>query len=261
MYEQPSAGTGTVMRPGPSRATRRGRLHRFRGPPDRARCVPAVSASPVGMPDVTPRHAATAAYVAAAVNLAAGLVMLLTLRHAIPAGESDLSARIAYVGDHLLVWRLGWLVLEPRGHLFIGVLRGPGRAMARAGAHPLRTRAALCRGRSGSRPRSGDHPRGGVSESSWRDLRDGRVGRRRTHRVFGQRAVRGRRVLLTLAGRRDLPPSLLWLAAAVWTTALWLSIATLVSSNAGQFASAAALMPLFVLWAALTGRWLSGRAS
>lgn len=53
------------------------------------------------MADVTPRHAPTAAYIAAAVNLAAGLVMLV-LRYGIPAGESDLSARIEYVGDHLL---------------------------------------------------------------------------------------------------------------------------------------------------------------
>ena len=63
-----------------------------------------------GMADVTPRHAPTAAYIAAAVNLAAGLVMLLALRYGIPAGESDLSARIAYVGDHILAWRVGWLV-------------------------------------------------------------------------------------------------------------------------------------------------------
>ncbi|MGH2590173.1 MAG: hypothetical protein ACRDGW_05185, partial [Actinomycetota bacterium] len=66
--------------------------------------------------------------------------------------------------------------------------------------------------------------------------------------------------LLTWAGRRELPAGLLWIAAAVWAAALWLSVATLVSSNSGQFASAATLMPLFVLWAGLTGRWLSGRA-
>ena len=53
------------------------------------------------MADVTPRHAPTAAYIAAAVNLAAGLVMLLALRYGIPAGESDLSARVGYVGDHI----------------------------------------------------------------------------------------------------------------------------------------------------------------
>ena len=62
------------------------------------------------MADVTARGSATAAYVAAAVNLAAGLVMLLALRYGIPAGESDLSARIEYVREHTLTWRLGWLV-------------------------------------------------------------------------------------------------------------------------------------------------------
>jgi hypothetical protein len=68
-------------------------------------------------------------------------------------------------------------------------------------------------------------------------------------------------ILLTFAGRGDLPARLLWLGTAVWVAALWLSVATLVSSEPGQFASAALVMTLFVLWAALTGRWLSGRAS
>lgn len=42
-----------------------------------------------GMAEARLRHAPTAAYIAAAVNLAAGLVMLFALRHGIPAGESD----------------------------------------------------------------------------------------------------------------------------------------------------------------------------
>ena len=62
------------------------------------------------MAEMRLRDASTTAYIAAAVNLAAGAVMLFALRHGIPAGESDLSARIAYVAEHTPAWRIGWLV-------------------------------------------------------------------------------------------------------------------------------------------------------
>jgi hypothetical protein len=213
------------------------------------------------MADVTPRYAPTAAYIAAALNLAAGLVMLLALRYGIPAGDSDLSARIAYVGDHVLVWRVGWLVwnlaaisllgffvvLAARWRVRAPILCGLALLCAAAGlAADLAAETILAVVSPGLRGETY-----AVVESIAVAL-TGYLGN-------GLYAVGG--ILLTIAGRRDLPPVLLWLAAAVWAIALWLSVATLVSSNAGQFASAAALMPLFVLWAALTGRWLSDRAS
>lgn len=212
------------------------------------------------MPDVASRQAATAAYIAAAVNLAAGLVMLVAIRYGIPAGESDLSARIAYVGNHLLAWRLGWLVwnlaaISLLGFFVVLAARWRERAPSLCGLALLCAAAGLAADLGAETILVVVSPglRGetyAVVESIAVAL-TGYLGN-------GLYAVGG--ILLTVAGRRDLPPMLLWLAAAVWTVALWLSVATLVSSNAGQFASAAALMPLFVLWAALTGRWLS-RAS
>lgn len=212
------------------------------------------------MPDVASRQAATAAYIAAAVNLAAGLVMLVAIRYGIPAGESDLSARIAYVGNHLLAWRLGWLVwnlaaISLLGFFVVLAARWRERAPILCGLALLCAAAGLAADLGAETILVVVSPglRGetyAVVESIAVAL-TGYLGN-------GLYAVGG--ILLTVAGRRDLPPMLLWLAAAVWTVALWLSVATLVSSNAGQFASAAALMPLFVLWAALTGRWLS-RAS
>jgi hypothetical protein len=213
------------------------------------------------MADVTPRHAATAAYVAAAVNLAAGLVMLLALRYGIPPGESDLSARIAYVGDHVLLWRVGWLVWNLAAIsllAFLVVLAACWRERA-----PILCGLALLCAAAGLAADLGAETILAVVSPGLRGetyaavesiavALTGYLGN-------GLYAVGG--ILLTVAGRRDLPPVLLWLAAAVWTAALWLSVATLVSSNAGQFASAAVLMPLFVLWATLTGRWLSSRAS
>jgi hypothetical protein len=213
------------------------------------------------MADVTPRHAATAAYVAAAVNLAAGLVMLLALRYGIPAGESDLSARVAYVGDHVLVWRVGWLVWNLAAIALLGFFvvladRWRERAPILCGLALLCAAAGLAADLGAETILAVVSPglRGETYEAveSIALALTGYLGN-------GLYAVGG--ILLTIAGRRDLPQVLLWLAAAVWAAALWLSVATLVSSNAGQFASAATLMPLFVLWAALTGRWLSGRAS
>jgi hypothetical protein len=213
------------------------------------------------MADVTPRHAPTAAYIASAVNLTAGLVMLFALRHGVPAGGSDLSARIAYVEEHTLAWRAGWFVWNlaaisllglfvvlaarwrERAPIFCGLalLCAAGGLGADLGAETIL--AVVSPGLRGERF--------ALAESIAVAL-TGYVGN-------GLYAVGG--ILLTLAGRWELPARLLWLAAAVWAAALWLSVATLVSSAAGQFASTAVLLPLFVLWAALTGRWLSDRAS
>jgi hypothetical protein len=209
----------------------------------------------------TPRHAATAAYIAAAVNLSAGLVMLLALRQGIPAGGNDLSSRIAYVGDHTLAWRMGWLVWNVAAVSLLGffvvlaacwrerapILCGLSLLCAAAGlAADLGAETILAVVSPSLRANNY-----AVAESIAIAL-TGYLGN-------GLYAVGG--ILLTWAGWRELPPMLRWLGAAVWAAALWLSAATLASSNTGQFASAAVLMPLFVLWAALTGRWLSGRAS
>ncbi len=213
------------------------------------------------MAEATPRHAPTAAYVAAAVNLAAGLVMLPALRHGIPAGESDLSARIAYVAEHTITWRMGWLVWNLAAISLLGFFvalaaRWRQRAPILCGLALLCAAGGLAADLGAETILAVVSP--GLQEETFAVVESiavaltGYLGN-------GLYAVGG--ILLTWSGRRELPPGLLWLAAAVWTAALWLSVATLVSSAAGQFASAAALVPLFVLWAGLTGRWLSGRAS
>jgi hypothetical protein len=213
------------------------------------------------MVEVTPRHASTAAYVAAAANLTAGLVMLFALRHGVPAGESDLPARIAYVTGHTITWQVGWLVWNLAAISLLGFFVALA-AQWRDRAPILCELALLCAAGGLAADLGAETILAGVSPSlagetyatveSVAVALTGYLGN-------GLYAVGG--ILLTWAGRRELPPGLLWLAAAVWIAALWLSIATLASSAAGQFASAAVLMPLFVLWAALTGRWLSTGAS
>jgi hypothetical protein len=209
------------------------------------------------MVDVTPRHAAAAAYVAAAVNLTAGLVMLFALRHGIPAGESDLPARIAYVTGHTVTWRLGWLVWNLAAISLLGFF------VALAARAPILCELALLCAAGGLAADLGAETilvavspsLTGETYATAESIAVALTG----YLGNGLYAVAG--ILLTWAGRREVPPGLLWLAVAVWVAALWLSVATLASSAAGQFASAAVLMPLFVLWAGLTGRWLSTRAS
>ena len=213
------------------------------------------------MDDMTPRHAASAAYVAAAINLAAGIAMLLALRHGVPAGEDELTARIAYIADHTLVWRAGWLIWNVAAISLLGFFvalaaRWRERAPILCGLALLCAAAGLAADLAAETILAVVSPglRGetfAVVESIAISL-TGFLGN-------GLYAVAG--ILLTVAGRRELPRALLGLAAAVWVMAVWLSASTLVSSATGQFASAALLMPLFVLWAGLTGRWLSARAS
>lgn len=207
------------------------------------------------------RHAPTTAYIAAAVNLAAGAVMLFALRHGIPAGERDLSARIAYVAEHTTAWRIGWLVWNFAAISLLGFFVALA-ARWRHQAPILCGLALLCAAGGLAADLGAETVLAAVSPGlkgetfalveSIAVALTGYLGN-------GLYAIGG--ILLTVAGRLELPPGLLWLAVTVWAAAVWLSVATLVSSAAGQFASAAALVPLFVLWAALTGRWLSGRAS
>ncbi len=68
-------------------------------------------------------------------------------------------------------------------------------------------------------------------------------------------------ILLVWVGAHELPRWLVTLSAPVWAAGLALSAAAITPSPTGQFWSTAVLMPSFVLWTALMGRWLSRCAS
>src|SRR5205085_11102929 len=53
-------------------------------------------------------------------------------------------------------------------------------------------------------------------------------------------------ILLTVAGRRDLPPRLVALGAVAWTCGLGSAASTLVRASGIQIASTAVLMPVFI---------------
>jgi len=202
-------------------------------------------------------RAAIAAYIASAANLAAGATMVLILRPGIPGGASALSARIAYVANHTSAWRIGWIVWHLAAIALIAFLVGLAllwqeRAPIASAVAIVAAAAGLAADLSAEAILAGAVP--GLSPPDFAVLE-------RTALVLtgylgnGLYVVAG--ITLMLIGRREIPRGLLWLGAAVWASGLWLSAASLVDSSTGQLVSTAALVPLFVVWAALMGRWLS----
>ena len=201
-------------------------------------------------------RAAIAAYFASAANLAAGATMVF-LRPGIAAGASSLSARIAYVANHTSAWRIGWVVWHLAAIALIAFLVGLAllwqeRAPIASAVAIVAAAAGLAADLSAEAILAGAVP--GLSPPDFAVLE-------RTALVLtgylgnGLYVVAG--ITLMLIGRREIPRGLLWLGAAVWASGLWLSAASLVDSSTGQLVSTAALVPLFVVWAALMGRWLS----
>jgi hypothetical protein len=68
-------------------------------------------------------------------------------------------------------------------------------------------------------------------------------------------------ILLTIAGRRDLPTALIALGGLVWMSGLWLSIATVAGSTSGEAVSTGFVIASFVVWAGLLARWFGSLGS
>lgn len=211
--------------------------------------------------EVSPRPAAHAAYVAAGLNLAAALAMLLVLQPGLPVIGSRLEDRIVYIHARPLVWWTGWLLWHAAAISLVGFYVGLAGQWGRR-APLVVTLALLCATAGlaadlmaeaiymGIVPRL--EPQAFVLAEGVTSVMTGYLGN-------GLYTVAG--ILLTWAGLRVLPTPLVWLAIPVWAAGLSLSAASLTGSTTGQFWSTAVLMPLFVLWSALVGRWLSSRAS
>ena len=209
--------------------------------------------------NVPSRTAARVAYAAAAVNLVAAAVMGLWLRHGIFLG--DLSARM-WVARHFALWRLGWLLWHAAAILLLTLfvvlsLRWRDRAPVLARVSLLVAAAGLAADLAAETFFIAFQPRTisanlFVVSGSYSVVLTGYLGN-------GLYTAAG--IMLTWAGRRDLPRMLLWLSVPVWGAGLWLSAATLAGSEWGQVSSTAILMPMFVLWAFLLGRWLQTNAS
>jgi hypothetical protein len=205
--------------------------------------------------------AARAAFLAAGLNLAAAAAMLLLLRPGLPAGRSGLHDRVAYVAGHTAAWWAGWLFWHAAAIALLGFYLGLAglwwrSAPARCGLALLCATAGLAADLSAEAIYMGVAPRlppeGFAAAEATAAMLTGYVGN-------GLYTVAG--MLLTWAGAGQLPPRLLALSVPVWAAGLSLSAASLANSATGQAVSTGILMPLFVLWAGLTGKWLAGRAS
>ncbi|MCI0341535.1 MAG: hypothetical protein L0216_10380 [Planctomycetales bacterium] len=213
------------------------------------------------MGTVSPRVAARVAWAAAALNLLAAVAMLGVLRPGLPEPGNDADSRLRWISGHTAAWWAGWLLWHAAAisllALYVslaGIWRE--RAPVRCGLALLLAAAGLAGDLGAEALLMGVAPGAGpedfrvVEAACW--VLTGYLGN-------GLYTLAG--ILLTWAGVRELPRPLVALGGAAWAAGLALSAATLAGSQAGQFWSTAFLMPLFVLWAALVGRWLARRPS
>lgn len=213
------------------------------------------------MSDVSARTASRSAYAAAALNLAAALAMLVVLRPGLPVNGSVLAARLAYVTEHTAVWRAGWLFWHGADlgllAFYLG-LAGQWRRLARIRCDLalLCAAAGLAADISAQALYMGLGPRLAPGAFGSMEMVSGLL---TGYVANGLYTVAG--ILLVWAGAGELPRPLLVLSLPVWLAGFGLSASSLIGSATGQFWSTAALMPLFVIWTGLMGRWLGRRAS
>lgn len=208
------------------------------------------------MGEVTPRQAARAAYLAAGFNLAAVCATLLLLKPGLPVPGSDASRRAAFLRDHVALWRTGWIVWQAAAISLVAFFLALARLFR--GRAPLLTAVAVSCATAGLAADLG-------AESVFMAVAPGlepeallvveKAGVVLTG-YLGNGLYTLAGVLLAWAGRRDIPGGLLALSVPVWLAGAALSASSLLGWSAGQVAATALLMPLFVLWAALVGRWL-----
>ncbi len=213
------------------------------------------------MLELPPRRAARIAYVTAGLNLAAALAMLLALKPGLPIAGSLRPNRLAFIRANTHLWWTGWLLWHAAAIalvLFLLVLaaRLGRRAPVRAAIAAILALVGLAADLAAEAIWMGVAP--ALDESAFR-VAETAAGILTGYLANGLYTVAG--ILLTSAGARELPPALVALAVLVWGAGLCLSASSLLHWAAGELWSTAVLMPLFVLWAALVGRWLATRAS
>jgi hypothetical protein len=209
----------------------------------------------------SPRTAARVAYVAAALNLAAGLAMLVLLKPGLPVPGSLLPDRLGYIRGHPGLWRGGWILWHAAAIslvllLFVLAERFRRHAPVRATIAEIVSVVGLAADLAAEAIAMGVTPVLGLEHFL---LLESIAGVLTGYLANGLYTVAG--VLLTWAGARELPRAVVALGIAVWSAGLCLSAASLAHSAAGQLWSTAVLMPLFVLWAALVGLWLKRSGS
>jgi hypothetical protein len=209
------------------------------------------------MLDLPPRTAGRIAYAVAGLNLAAALAMLLLLRPGLPVPGSDPAARLEFIRANSLLWRVGWLIWHAAAIglvllLLVLARRFSDRAPLRSAVAAIVSIAGLAADLAAEAISMGVAP-----SLARRDflLVESIVGVLTGYLGNGLYTLAG--ILLTWAGWRQLPGPIRLLSPIVWGAGLCLSFSSLTQWPAGEVASTAVLMPAFIFWAVLVGRWLS----
>jgi hypothetical protein len=208
--------------------------------------------------NVSPRSARRLALLAALANAVAGGLTLLVLRRGLP--PQGLVERAMFVSSHRVLWRVGWLAWNAAAITLLGLfLALAGRWGKRA---PVLCGLAIVVATAGLGADLGAEALlAGFTNSTLAHLSlvqsEGLL--LTGYAANGLYTVAG--ILLTVAGRKELPAGLLALSGVVWAAGVWLSAATLLGSTTGEAASTGIIVASFVVWAALLGRWFGSLAS
>lgn len=201
------------------------------------------------------------AYLSAAVNAVAAVVMVAVLRAGLPGGSDTAGQRLLFIQAHVWQWRVGWLTwnLAALSLLALYVALGRVTGMQRT----LLVRVALVFAAAGL---AGDLAAEALIMGLEPSLATSAfaVAERATLLLTGYLGnglytVAG--AMLTWCLRHALPRWLVALASALWAAGFALSITTLIDSTAGEVVTTGVVMVLFVAWAGLVGRWAQQSAS
>jgi hypothetical protein len=201
------------------------------------------------------------AYLSAALNAVASVVMVTVLRAGLPGGSDTAGQRLIFIQSHVWQWRVGWLTWNLAALSLLALYFALGRVAGTQGNLLVRlalifATAGLAGDLSAETLIMGLEP--SLSASAFA------VAERATLLLTGYLG----NGLYTLAGamltwslRRALPRWLVAVAIALWAAGFALSVATLIDSTAGEIVTTGMVMVLFVGWAGLVGRWAQQSAS
>jgi hypothetical protein len=203
----------------------------------------------------------TLAFVAAAANAVASLVMVLVLRPGLPGFGTTDADRLSYIQTHVVEWRLGWLSWNAAAITLLSFFVALSQC-AKSDA-PLVARVALLCATAGlAADLAAEALIMGLQPTATAQLFP--VLERATLLLTGYLgnglySVCGG--LLTWSLRAMLPRRLVLLAVPLWGAGLILSMVTMLDWIAGEIVVTGIVMTLFVLWTLLVGMWARTSAS
>ena len=172
-----------------------------------------------------------------------------------------LEDRIAYIGHGGVAWWGGWLLWHAAAIALLALYAGLAGIWWQRG--PIRCAVALlCAAAGQAADLTAETIYIGLLPGLRRDMFPaGEMAAGLLTGYLGNGLYTLAGILITWVGARELPRALLALGSAVWLGGLVLAAVSLARSPGGQTWSTALLMPLFILWSGLLGRWLGTRPS